>query len=303
MLIARLLADVCSRNPFVKSIEYSNNKLEDIEIAGPALEMFSYHTSPYPWEHLESVAVTNSCATPDAGDYVCEWLCGYAGFDGCGEYPRSSIVKVDLSSNHITGASTIGSGHYLPDAISQNNGMQVLNLSDNLLDDTEAGLIAEALRKNTNLKSLSLKNNKITEVGKSALKKCISSSESFQALYNCNHTCTIYLGEDDGDVLKNASRDKKMEAAILSSSSEGNLVRDLNAEFDDGKETGSPCLVPETIRAAVRRAWPRGNWSERSGWAHRPSIVQAQKSQLSATYDLMKGFVVPKLCGPHEIKL
>ena len=301
--IAEMLVNVCRRNPFLKSIEYSKNKFEDINVAFSAMEdltaIFDIHRQWNIWNiSIESVAITDSCPTPDVGDCVGEWLLGYAGVEGRGSYPPTRFFKVDLSSNHITGKSTISSDHYLHDIISRDYGFEDLNLNGNMLDDTDAGLIAKALKRNRNLKRLSLKNNKIEEAGKSALKDCISSTESFQALYNCNHTCTIHLGEDDGDVLKNASRDEKMKSAILSSYSDGNLVRDLNAEFDD-QRTCSPRLVPETIRAVVRRAWPH---CQTSGWVH-PSTVQAQKSQLSMTYNLIKGFVVPKLRGSHEIDL
>lgn len=265
VLIAEMLVKVCRRNPFLKSIDYTN-KFKDIDVAHSAMETLTAIFRDFRRNNsIEAVAVTDSCPTPDVGDCVGQWLLENAGTDGGSGYPPARFVKVDLSSNHITGKSTISSDHYLHDIISRDyyNGLEDLNLNGNMLDDTDACLIAKALKKNTKLKRLLLKNNKIKETGKSALKDCISSTESFQALYNCNHTCTIYLGEDDEDILKNASRDEKMKAAILSSCSEGNLVRDLDAEFDD-QGMGSPRLVPETIRAVVRRAWPRGDeWSKR----------------------------------------
>jgi len=63
-----------------------------------------------------------------------------------------------------------------------------IDLEHNHLNDNDAILISQALKKNTNLRHLHLEGNNITSTGLKALLTCVSDSLCLNAISESNHT-------------------------------------------------------------------------------------------------------------------
>jgi hypothetical protein len=63
-----------------------------------------------------------------------------------------------------------------------------LSLDHNRLDDDDAVLISQALKKNTNLHRINLHSNNFTSIGVKALLTCVFDGSSLNAISESNHT-------------------------------------------------------------------------------------------------------------------
>jgi Ran GTPase-activating protein (RanGAP) involved in mRNA processing and transport len=73
-----------------------------------------------------------------------------------------------------------------------------IDLDHNRLNDDDAVLISQALKRNTNLTSIFLSSNNFTSIGVKALLTCVFDSSSLNAISDSNHTLTemnIFLGQ------------------------------------------------------------------------------------------------------------
>ena len=70
--------------------------------------------------------------------------------------------------------------------------MKELDLNNNHLNDSDAVLLANALRSNTTLKSLKLHYNDITDVGVEAFRLVLCDESSLNSVADSNHSCTVY---------------------------------------------------------------------------------------------------------------
>jgi hypothetical protein len=145
------------------------------------------------------------------------------------------ILRLDLESNNIR----TGGGTDIPDFLAGNPPLTHLHLAKNHLDDSDAILIARALKRNTNLEQLVLAQNDITDTGRDALRKVIFDSTSLNALAASNHSCQIW-GIDLDDVSNNrrdhtsvVNRGRKIYSLLSSRHWEGTNVHHLDAEFED----------------------------------------------------------------------
>ena len=63
-----------------------------------------------------------------------------------------------------------------------------IDLDYNRLNDDDAILISQALRRNTNLKTINMHSNNFTSIGVKALLKCVFDGSSLNAISESNHT-------------------------------------------------------------------------------------------------------------------
>jgi len=78
------------------------------------------------------------------------------------------------------------------DFIRSNNPTKILRLDNNNISDNDTLLLASALKKNSNLQQLNLRNNKITEEGEKTLLNAMFDPTSMDSLVESNHTCMAY---------------------------------------------------------------------------------------------------------------
>ncbi|EJK45968.1 hypothetical protein THAOC_35391 [Thalassiosira oceanica] len=96
------------------------------------------------------------------------------------------FVALSFSRNSLSGIEDVAA------ALATNPQLETLRIGDNQLSDSDAGLIAEALKQNTNLQELCLLgNNSITSAGFEKILEVIYEPSSFDAVESCNHTCYI----------------------------------------------------------------------------------------------------------------
>jgi Ran GTPase-activating protein (RanGAP) involved in mRNA processing and transport len=97
---------------------------------------------------------------------------------------QSDVEGIDLSNNNIDsfGAAMI------TEYIGSNPPIEYLFLAQNRLNDDDTQLISQALKRNTNLKTLSLHNNNIISIGVKALLTCVFDASSLNAISESNHT-------------------------------------------------------------------------------------------------------------------
>eukprot|EP00985_Skeletonema_marinoi_P001471 scaffold581_cov127-Skeletonema_marinoi.AAC.22 len=134
--------------------------------------------------HTHALVALNlsGCFEPGIGD---EMLASLLTIDGL------KLEKLVMFSNNITSAvSTVQA-----DFLATNPRLKELNLVDNRLNDSDAALIANALRSNTTLRSLQLGNsNSITHTGVESFRLVLYDESSLNAAADSNHTCTVDLG-------------------------------------------------------------------------------------------------------------
>lgn len=88
----------------------------------------------------------------------------------------------------------------ISDLISNNPPLKQLDLRDNCLEDDDATLLANALKKNTNLCKLSIGNNNLTDFGGCEfLHRAIWDRTSLKSVSDSNHTCYLRLCEEEDD--------------------------------------------------------------------------------------------------------
>ena len=102
----------------------------------------------------------------------------------------SNIEKLGIlfSSGISSGGSTI-----LSDFLATNPRLTVLNLEGNELDNSDAALIANALRTNSTLRKLDLRCNDITSIGIEALQTVLDDGSSLNTAAGSNHSCEVIL--------------------------------------------------------------------------------------------------------------
>ena len=154
----------------------------------------------------------------------------------------SKLVAIDLSSNFIsTGGST-----FIADFLANNPMLQTLILWGNEFNDTDAISIANALNSNTNLFSLDLRRNAITEAGWGVLRKTEFDPSSLNSAADSNHTCSIeeiaeYNTWSDDEYFK-AVRQKKIYHVLSSRNKENTNVQ----YFDDDMPVE---ILPDMLRS------------------------------------------------------
>jgi hypothetical protein len=99
---------------------------------------------------------------------------------------QSDVKEIDLSSNNIDSLGAVTIAEYLEG----DPPICRINLGHNQLNDDDAILISQALKKNRNLSHLYLWNNNLSCIGVKALLHCVIDSSSLNAISESNHTLT-----------------------------------------------------------------------------------------------------------------
>jgi len=97
---------------------------------------------------------------------------------------QSDIRFIILDNNNIDSLGSVKIAEYL----AGNPPIHAIDLDYNRLNDDDAILISQALRRNTNLLIIHLHSNKITSMGIKALINCVFDGSSLNAISESNHT-------------------------------------------------------------------------------------------------------------------
>jgi len=194
------------------------------------------------------------------------------------------IKYMDLEGNNIQ---TLGNTA-IPDYIARNTPLMNLFLANNNLNDEDAILIAKALKYNTNIRTLRLQRNGITNVGIDAMKKAFYDPTSLNSVSDSNHTCSLQLPGVDNILISNGCDDKlvnrrlKLYHLLSARNREGSNVYHLNLELD--KEDDSLVLVPKVLECIHR-------------YSHSSELVQP----LSIMYEILGSWKMPALFERQKI--
>jgi hypothetical protein len=97
---------------------------------------------------------------------------------------QSDVRYIYLTNNNIDSSGAVKIAEYLEG----NPSIHCIGLDHNRLNDDDAILISQALKRNTNLLVIYLHSNNFTSVGVKALLNCVFDSSSLNAISESNHT-------------------------------------------------------------------------------------------------------------------
>ncbi|EJK67359.1 hypothetical protein THAOC_11618 [Thalassiosira oceanica] len=193
---------------------------------------------------------------------------------------------LDFGGNGLSGIDDVTA------ALATNPQLEILDLARNQLNDSDAELIAQALKQNTNLQELHLYDNSITSAGFEKIRTAIYDPSSLNAMESCNHTCWVDCVEQNdhcregnfSGMTSQQRRRRKFYELFSARHVDGSNARHLNAELGEGAFTTK--LVPRVLECI-------GQCSvDRSTDAPPP---------LSLYFELMRGWKMPELHGNQEI--
>jgi hypothetical protein len=96
---------------------------------------------------------------------------------------QSDVRRINLSNNNIDSLGAVTIAEYLQ----VDPPIEELSLQFNCLDDDDAILISQALKRNTNLHGIYFLVNNLTSIGVKALLTCVFDSSSLNAISESNH--------------------------------------------------------------------------------------------------------------------
>ena len=99
---------------------------------------------------------------------------------------QSDVEYINLNNNNIDSLGAVKIAKYLED----DPPLDRLSLDQNRLNDDDVILILQALKKNTELKTLSLHTTNFTSIGVKALLTCVFDGSSLNAISESNHKLT-----------------------------------------------------------------------------------------------------------------
>jgi len=97
-----------------------------------------------------------------------------------------NTIDVERNDIHTIGQTSI------PDFLAANPPVKVLCLANNMLKDEDVVLIANALKRNTQLQELTIFGGEVTKVGVDAILDVLYDPSSFNSVSDCNHSCVVY---------------------------------------------------------------------------------------------------------------
>jgi hypothetical protein len=97
---------------------------------------------------------------------------------------QSDVSNIHLNNNNIDSLGAVTIAEYLEG----DPPIHRINLDRNCLNDDDAILISQALKRNTNMLSIRLHTNNFTSIGVKALLTCVFDNTSLNALSESNHT-------------------------------------------------------------------------------------------------------------------
>jgi len=261
--------DVIKANEHLKDINWVNSQINSKKDALDLSSAVASHPS------IGSVQLENCFGVEGNIGYsaLCALFAGGSEFD-----------TIDLEGNNIC----TNSGKEIPEFIARNTPLKCLYLANNNLNDEDAVLIAKALKYNTNLRTLRLQRNGITNVGIDAMKKAFYDPTSLNSVSDSNHTCSLQLpGIDNFLIYNNGCDDKlvnrrlKLYHLLSARNREGSNVYHLNLELDN--EDDSLVLVPKVLECIHR-------------YSQSSELVQP----LSIMYEILGSWKMPALFERRE---
>jgi len=151
---------------------------------------------------------------------------------------RSGAETIYLNDNDIGSQGAIEIAKHLQSNAST---LKQLSLDTNRLNDGDAILLAQALKKNTNLQEIWVRGNNFSVSGVKSLFKAIFNSSSLNAISESNHQCQLHLfsemdtSQDYVEILNSQDRDtsrmRKISVAFHSRESTLHYLEGLPLEF------------------------------------------------------------------------
>ena len=223
--------EIIQSNQKLKEFHWTNNEIESMDDANLLVEAII--SRPL----IKSISLVN-CFGENMDAYSIFRSLLASGKD---------FAHIDLGFNNIR----TGGGTELPDFLATNPPLKDLFLIENHLDDSDAILIARALKRNTHLEQLILGGNDITDIGRDALRNSLLDSTTLNTIADSNHSCNVGGIDLDDDISNNnrllddkVNRGRKMYSLLSSRNREGVNVHHLfDEEFDDD----SMKLVPKVL--------------------------------------------------------
>jgi hypothetical protein len=97
---------------------------------------------------------------------------------------QSEVKNIHLHNNNIDSLGAVK----IAECLEGNPPIEVLFLAHNRLNDDDAILISQALKRNTNLKTINLHSNNFTSIGVKALLSCFFDNSCLNAISESNHS-------------------------------------------------------------------------------------------------------------------
>jgi hypothetical protein len=219
----------------------------------------------------------------------------YLGFTHCdlGSTPevllvllQSDVRRINLSNNNIDSLGAVKIAEYLEG----DPPIEELILEYNQLNDDDAILISQALKRNTNLKTLRIHSNNFTFIGVKALISCVVDSSSLNAILESNHTLTemgIFscinhpIKRLDRCIYKLLGLDRKAKIVLALQDKDSLLKYLANVPVE---------LIPEVLAFALRPADDPYQWV----------VDQPQHKHLNIVYCTMRWWNMPMLYLYHQ---
>ena len=190
---------------------------------------------------------------------------------------QSDIGNINLSNNNIDSLGAVKIAEYLEG----NPPIEVLFLFLNRLNDDDAILISQALKRNTNLKTINMNSNNFSSIGVKALLTCVFDGSSLNAISESNHTLVgmimfFFRGNNEKlqrciNRLLELDRAQKILLALQDKESLLKYLAYVPVE-----------LIPEVIRFPLRRA-----------------ANEHQHKHLNIVYSTMRWWNMPTLYSYH----
>jgi hypothetical protein len=188
---------------------------------------------------------------------------------------QSEVKYINLDYNSIDSFGAVKIAEYLEG----DPPIKELSLRHNRLNDNDAILISQAMRRNTNLRYLHLLGNNLTSTGVKALLTCVFDSSSLNAISESNHTMVgmnIFLkGENERlDCIRRLIKMNRAQKIMLALQDKDSLLKYLaNVPVE---------LIPEVL------AFPRRQEDQR------------QRRYLNILYSTMRWWNMPMLYSYHN---
>ena len=271
----KFAVDVMESNPNMKHFLWEHNQLDSMENARSVLDAVISHPS------IDRIRLENCLHDGNINGYdvLCYLLTSGKRFE-----------HIECDNNNIQ---TRG-GTAIPEYIASNPPLTRLHLLDNVLNDDDAILIAQALKQNDNLHVIVLGGNMITHTGKEALLKVVYDPTNLNSMSDSNHSCRI-AGVDIPilSFLNNASRNVrewrewKIYNLLSKRNEEGSNVQHLKLEFDgvDEENNNSLKLTPDVLEV-VHKYYANPN---------QMPTYQIRVRPLSIMYEIVRGWKMPEL--------
>jgi hypothetical protein len=192
---------------------------------------------------------------------------------------QSDVSIIRLNNNNIDSLGAAKIAEYLE----SDPPIKELSLTCNRLNDDDAILISQALKRNTNLRELRLFSNNFTSIGVKALLVCLFDSSSLNAISESNHTLTemnIFIGQMTG-------------VMSCSHNLEGCIDRLLDLD-----RTQKIVLVLQDKNSLLQYLTnvPVGVIPEVLAFPHGRVVDEHQHKHLNIVYSIMRWWDKPMLC-------